>query len=342
MKRYIVFFSISVIILLISCNSNNTNSNTKQEKNISMNTSNSTITSGNIVQKVVDSVKSYPQEPLYYIFVHNYFCYYEILVNDFPVDRFFEKGTLATPIFLNMAILRSGKQKLTYRMYPIGETFIEDTKMEINLSVMDNRIGFDSEKDIVEHRNAYTVKMVGEPKDIRREIFIAAGEKYYEHTFEFNAAVPYENKGWLDGQDLRKFNQDSLYQAVLRYYKGYKKIYDNKDADRLALLNFRSIVEFSQSEYKTEKEIQEMWDEYLKMLNIEKEFFPMDNIKMSFYGDGRIVCLEQANTEDIRLRGKSAFFFLYKAGNQRRSRSSPLFLCLPRGKKDLTELEIGG
>ncbi len=298
------------------------------------------ITSGNIVQKVVDSVNHYPKEPVYYIHIHNSNCYYEILVNDFPVQSLFRVAILASPIYINMGILKSGKQKLTYRIYPIDDTFPESTGMEIILGVQDRRIGLDSDTTLFKHHSEYRTIMVGNSNP--REIFIAAGEKYYEHTFEFNATVPYENKGWLDGQDLRKFNQDSLYQAVLRYYKGYKKIYDNKDADELAKREFRSILEMAQSQYKKETEIQKVWDEYVYILNVEKEDIPMDNIKMSFYGDGRLVALEQANTEDLRFRGMSAFFFKYKKGKRTVGRSIALYLYLPKGKKDLTELEIGG
>ena len=96
----------------------------------------------------------------------------------------------------------------------------------------------------------------------------------------------------------------------------------------------------SQAEYDKKEKIQRVWDEYINTINIEKEFIPMNNIKMSFYGDGRMVCLEQAETEDLRLRNKSAFYFKYKSGKHTIGRYTGLYLYLPKGKKDLRELEM--
>ncbi|MFV0536865.1 MAG: hypothetical protein ACK5M3_05755 [Dysgonomonas sp.] len=326
---FILLITAFVISLFINCTN-------KEKKDNPMNNT-STITSVNLVHRVVDSVRHYPQEPIYYIFITNMLCNYEILVNDFLVERSFSKGVLATPVYINMGILKSGPQKLTYRLYPFEEVFRDETRMTIELGQQDRQI--DSDTTLLEHRSAYTVKMVGSDNDMRREVFIASGEKYYEHTITFDATVPYENKGWLDGQDLRKFDRDELYQAVLKYHQDYKKIYETKNADKLAQLNFRSILEFSQSEYKKEREIQEVWNEYLEMLNIDKEFPPMDNIKMSFYGDSRMVCLEHINEEPL-YKNRSAFYFKYKKGGNIRGRFIRLYLYLPKGKKDLSELEI--
>ena len=74
------------------------------------------------------------------------------------------------------------------------------------------------------------------PVDKDTGAFIAAGLPYYEHTITFTAKVPYENEGWLNGQDLTKFDKDELGAVVKEKNLQIKKLYKEKDLEALVKL----------------------------------------------------------------------------------------------------------
>ncbi|MCG8734661.1 hypothetical protein G1K90_11830, partial [Tenacibaculum finnmarkense] len=79
------------------------------------------ITANNIIEKIQEQVKGYPQEPMYLLRINQEYCTYEVLVNDFPVYENYALGVNATGIKINRAILKSDEQTVTLRMYPIGD-----------------------------------------------------------------------------------------------------------------------------------------------------------------------------------------------------------------------------
>ena len=74
MKKAIIY--LTLIASIIACSQ-------KKEKPMS------DITANNIVEKITNQVKHYPKEPFYYFYVGNSLCTYEILVNDFPIQKSF-------------------------------------------------------------------------------------------------------------------------------------------------------------------------------------------------------------------------------------------------------------
>lgn len=306
------------------------------------------ITANNIVEKITEQVKRHPKEPFYYFYVGNSLCVYEILVNDFPIQKSFKYEQQATPIYINNAILKSGKQKVTYRIYPAPaeynggkDTFSPNTKFDVEVYVNDNARGLQvgEEISITEHKAPTKVRMAGSNNDIALKEFEGKGQKYFEHSFYFDAEVPYINEGWSKGEDLTKLNQKDLEKEVLSFYKNYKSMYDDKLADKLAQNVFGMLKRNSISEYEDKKEIEPIWTEYLEMLNIKKEFMPLDSYKIAFYGDGKIICLIQSNEQDNRLKGKSALWFKCDTPKGKMRRFLGLYLYLPQGKS-LNELQV--
>jgi len=335
-----IFFALTIMVVFSSCaqDKKKTTKETNQpiEKNM-----NPTITAQNFVDQIVNQTTHFNDQPMYYLRINKVNCLYEVLVNDFPVDKMYELGYNASPTEINQVILQSGIQKVTYRLYPIGnlmaenyegnhppvETLINDTEIEIEVIRVDDYRTYNStyqEKTILKHTSL---------KKEKTDHFIAAGQKYYEYSFTFDATVPYNNEGWRNGQDLTQLDQKVLNQKIIEYYKAYQEVLQKKDANTEAKVNFKEELRNSIALYRERKDIQKVWDEYMRPFWVEKDFQPLENYKATFYSNGRVVSLRQSNIEDLRLRGESALWFFYKKEDRLRANFPGVYLYLPQGEK---------
>ena len=293
------------------------------------------ITIENYKEKMLSEIKHYPQEPMYYIYVHNNLCLYEMLVNDYPIEKRFEYSTSGTPFYINTAILKSGKQKLTFRMYPAPKEYNEGS------DVLDQYASL--EFKIYVNNNATGLKMANEKKvlegaakqinyeDSSQKYFEGKGKKYYEFTVEFDAQVPYSLESWTAGEDLRKFDQKKLEEKALSIYDYYR---DNVSGDKITNIvgihytkNIRDMI----TEYETRDKVNSIYNSLIKISETKKEWQNFGH-KIVFNGDGRILTLEQSNDSDDRLRGRSALFYLYNdEDNVKMSYDIYLPLYIPKG-----------
>ncbi|MFI0430155.1 hypothetical protein [Mariniflexile sp. HMF6888] len=223
-KSITLFF---VISFLVACGQEKKTESISHDEKINI-MQNPDINSQNFVSKVLEKVKHYPKEPIYYMRLSKVNCHIEVLVNNMPVYEDYEMDIVATPIDINAGILKSGKQKLTYRLYPLGDlekemyengesypTLTDFTRLSIWIIQMDNK-GEQKLKDEVEVM--HHINLTDE-----NDNFIASGESYYEFSFEFQAEVPYEVEGWINGQDLTKLDQKLLEEKALEYLNTYQK-----------------------------------------------------------------------------------------------------------------------
>lgn len=284
-----------------------------------------------IIDSIAKQVKHYPKEPMYYLRINQLNCIYDILINDrFVGARNYSIKQFASATEINSAILKSGTQTLTYRLYPIGDlikeeygegetinTLLGNTEINIEVIRVDDINTYESivddEKLVLKHQSK-TDSTTGK--------FIGAGVPYYEYTFTFNAQVPYELEGWTNGIDLRKLDQKKLENAVLNYYKKVQKLYENNEADKKMNMEYNLLLRLAISEYRDKQYITEMYEELESFKNYnDKEFYPIENYEMQFYGDGRIVSLRFPtvlnNPElDKRLSGSSASWYKYKVDGE--------------------------
>ena len=256
------------------------------------------INANNFEQKLSNAVKHYEKEPMYYMRINKINCTIEILINDYRVHKDYELSNYATPLEINHAILKSGEQKLTYRLYPVGDlikeeygegdtvtTLTNNTSVSISIIKMDNNgeKNLEDEEVVMKHISLNDAK----------GNFIASGKPYYEFSFSFNAQVPYENEGWSKAQDLTKLDQKLLEQKAVEFYKEYGEIYKNRDADLLAKLSFGEEKRNAIALYKRHSNINKLWNEYLSDLNEDKiEIQPLENYKTVFLGNGKIIFLQ--------------------------------------------------
>ncbi len=297
------------------------------------------ITANNIVEKIVQEVKHYPSEPIYYVYVANSLCVYELLVNDLPVHLNYKYEQQATPIYINWAILKSGRQKITYRIYPApkefnggSDVFDAETTFDVTVYQQDlKRPDVDTEQLVKEDKLPTQEIKIDETAKVNE--FTGKGQKYYEHTFYFDATVPYEIEGWSKGRDLRNINPDTLKQAVVKFYKLRKQLVEKKDKDALANQVYAGLKEQFIAEYQEKPYIKSAWEEFItKYDNPTYEFQSVENYKMEFFSYGQMVSLRQISN-DPRQREKSALWGKYKdkEGNTRAD-FHRLYLFIPEGK----------
>lgn len=289
MKKLI---TIIICFSMLCCAQNKKEINFNDKK---MNTKYPKVDASNFVSEITKKIIRYEKEPMYYMRINKINCLVEILVNDYPVHRDYELANYATPLEINYAILKSGEQKLKYRLYPIGDllkeeygegdtvtTLTNNTSISISIIKMDNngKKGLEDEEVVIKHISL---------KDAKGN-FIASGKPYYEFTFSFNAKVPYINEGWSNGQDLTKLDPKLIEQKAVEFYKEYGKIHLNNDKNALAKIKFGDDLYGSKSLYFTLQDVNKLWNEDLEDLSY-KNMQPLENYKLVFFGNGKIAFL---------------------------------------------------
>ncbi|WP_316804294.1 hypothetical protein [Pedobacter nototheniae] len=293
------------------------------------------ITAENALENQLKAIKRYADEPLYYIYVNHEQCFFQVLINDIPVFRYFEDGGIMSPIILNNYISHSGKQTITYRLYPqtkrtYGKGFnilTPYTKFDVKLYVRNNADtanSFDKQKLLLTHHAA--TKADGKS-------FIGDGKDYYESSFIFEAKVPYELKSLDDSKDLRKIDQKELLKKTEMAYQYFWDILNKMKKDDYFRLGFASNISQINSEYLDEDLIKNgMNDELLDFNEPSFKLETLGNYSMKLYGDGKIVCLEQIS-EDLRLKKRWAIWGKYKTSEgETRVNFTRLYLHIPKGK----------
>ena len=264
----------------------------------------------NYAQKVYESVKHYDKEPVYYFRVHKQNCLIEIYINDVNNYGDFELSNVITPIRVGH-ILKSGKQHVKVKMYPVGDLINQDLGLEnappattlsdkaqvtIEVVMMDNKSQkkFDDEKLIT--------KQVS-PKE-------TAGKECYEFTFTFDAEVPYEFEGWTKGQDLRKLDPDLVHQKALEYYRMVGQLFLQKDLDSWLKIKYPFQQRIAGMYYWDKQYLDELVDEVTKDVNREYKMLPFENYTVEYMGDEKLLRLV-TNSQKASLRGGGALYLTY-------------------------------
>src|SRR6218665_6896 len=91
-------------------------------------------------------IKKYEEEPMYKMILSSSECSFSILVNDIPLYLFFGRsgGVSAISIPINWNVEKSGKQRITVRMYP---KYSETEKINQTLG-LNAGVKFSIEKEI--------------------------------------------------------------------------------------------------------------------------------------------------------------------------------------------------
>ncbi|WP_163408083.1 hypothetical protein [Flavobacterium ajazii] len=298
----------------------------------------SDLTSENYIQTMLKTIKHCDYEPMYSLTFEQYSCFSEILVNDIPLHKNFQKELSGRTFDINHYIFKSGIQKVTFRLYPAGKIgerdlskFVYDTEMKIEISEYDNAKRDQAEKKIVN----YVTPTVPNNNVYGEKEFIGIGKTYYEASFTFEAKVPYEFNSLEKGQDLRKWNPEKLENKVVDFYKNQLTLLkEKKKEEYFSYLDLKE-KETRQSLFFNEKELREILDLYLDPFTIPNyQMQPLENYKLKFYGNGKIVCLE-LNSLDNNFRGESALWAIFDEGDGEMLDFFKFYLYIPEGEDEL-------
>lgn len=222
-------------------------------------------------------------------------CNFTLLVNDVPVAQYFEEsgGTFTTTAPINNVILKSGQQTYRLILYP-GYTEGKPAKaLSENLTVDITIEGF--------AYNGSAIKKIGTPISLvsvsgKQQNYRQAGQPSAVFEGVFNIDVPYELTGWSKSKDLTKEDPNKLLQEIFASYKEYSNILTTRDSVRLSNLVYQKEKEYAQALFLDRNETQKQWDSYSTMIRATRlKMEPLENYKLRFYGNGRLVTLERTD-----------------------------------------------
>ncbi len=253
----------------------------------------------------------YSSMPQYYIEGYQSGCYYEIYVNGIMVFSHFENIGLANhAVCINDLILKSGSQKVTVKLYPLGEIDEENYPTLTSRSRFDLTIFKRDKTTPWEGLDYEVVKKYFAPttSGISHGPFKHEGLPYFEETFTFNAEVPYELEGWSNSQNLKEMDQEQLEKEILAFYESYANIIYKQDETTWVEMVKKREKEYFKSVYYNDKKSKEL-DARIKEFSIPfdsefKEKFPLEKYEILFGGGGKVVFMKS-----IESLGYSPFYF---------------------------------
>lgn len=294
----------------------------------------SVISSQNI-HTIAPEIKLFDSEPRYGAYISSKNCSVEVLINDIPVMKYSDdsgNGLAGSYFQLNEGILKKGNQKITIKMTPgfnkdqkaLDSILSPDSEMQIKIvKSMKNQTGNAEESEVRKYSTA-------KKKRVNDHVF--------EDTFTFMADIPYYIQTLENAEVLQTADQDkmqALEQAVAAKYNELRNIYMKGSWSALASLYYNREKRIAKQLYLLPDEIKNRWNnEYVFRTNSDITFFdlkPIEDYKITFYAEGKIVCLEKVNN------GKSALWgsFKRKGKDDVITTYIPLYLYRPKGTNSL-------
>ena len=247
-----------------------------------------------IIQETMQAIevpKQYKQEPFYYVGIYSANIKWELFVNDVQMFAHYQ-GKITSPIVpLNYRILGSGKQKITFRIYPpngqavLGKYASFRMRLFYNKNFRDNE---DPEIPILNFELPYE-----ETKDL----------PYFEKSFEFEAQVPYQITGWTKSKDLTKV--PDLEQKVVKKIEELRTILENKDSEAY----FQAVMPRWKEQfiflYATQQEIENFFQEYsltngeFSKIFDDIQILPIEDYQIILEPNNRLVKLRQKNGDSF-------------------------------------------
>ncbi|ADV50953.1 hypothetical protein Celal_3698 [Cellulophaga algicola DSM 14237] len=234
--------------------------------------------------EITDHYKDYKysnkKRPGYYLQINNQNCHYEIDVNDLSCGEYYDQYPMySVKLPLNLNILKSGKQKLSVKVFPSKGDMISE-KAEIQLRLIRYADITDIENEFGKSRVIWEWEMpiVGEHK---LPIFV------FQSTFEAN--VPFKLEV-LDvyATDLSVLDEKVVLDQVLKEFQLKQKKIVDKTQDRDYLIRHlnRAFVQIYPDNELLTKTVDDM-------LTVEKgmELQPLDDYEIRFYYNYKIATL---------------------------------------------------
>jgi hypothetical protein len=259
---------------------------------------NKVMTTEQRIEYLSNKVQKFNNEPLYVLDIQSVFSF-RVMVNGIPVYSNFDVIPGMARVNINSSILKSGKQNIEVELYPgydhngaqkhhleNGEHFI----LKVEKTAWNKDGSLKTPQDILEFNN-------------NDQSIDYSKLTEYKTNLSFEASVPYNIKGWQDGEDLSTLNQKDLELNVVSFYKNAVSAIKEKDYDYLNTIFLNADSEWYQAEYFPKDIIAKLQSAkgrkgksvFTTRSNSDKysqTVYPIDNYTMKFYVNNRIVRLE--------------------------------------------------
>lgn len=218
-------------------------------------------------------------------------CNFRILINDISAVDFFDSGAISGMVPINMAILKSGTQRLKVQLYPVEgheEKGINSTRpLDIFIKCKEKGQGLSDYETVLSNPLG--------------EVEIPVGAPYFEYECTFEAEVPYVLQGWSNCKDLRE--EPDLEEQVIKKLNDLKLLFEKKKYDEITELMLYKQNSGSYAHYcpidEGLKEMAEMFDE---MRDEFDKVADIENYRIVFMGDGKLVYVENVIDRESALR----------------------------------------
>lgn len=272
-------------------------------------------------------------------------CNFEVLINDFPVETYFDagNGVISTSIPINTAILKPGTQTWKIRVYPIHDVkeikgitskiprnAIEDNaRVEIKIE----GVRFKENGDIEKHFGKvleFKAPLIKDEKTGKNKL-ADAGKTYTEYSGTFKANVAYNLSGWQNSEDLTNSNPEILKQELLKEYQKISKWLTNRNLDSIAQAKLKAKKEEAQALFYNSSDNREYISDFLETWGHEKiTMQQIGDCSLKIYENGKIVTLTS------NMFKKSPLWATYKDDkNEDHYILYPIYFHRPKGKKEL-------
>lgn len=309
------------------------------------NKENMDVKSTEILGNLYKDVKHQDQRINYQAMIFIGGCNYEVLINDYPVDRYFGpgNGSASGDSPINIAILKPGTQTWKIRVYPSRDR--KDVNGETTLVPQDAiQPGARVEMDIegvrfaangdIEKRFGKVVEFTAPVKldnTTGKNMLSDAGKPYTEYSGTFQADVPYTLVGWENSTDLRSVDSTVLQQQLVKEYKKFHGWLQDNDVDQIAARKLVSEKEIAQAYFYDKATNDRFLAEFMQrwgQKNLKMQ--PLENYKVAIYGDGKIATLIDVIDNGSPLWGN------YEVGeDQFKHNTYLLYFHIPKSKKEL-------
>ncbi|MGO3183411.1 MAG: hypothetical protein ACTIJ9_11320 [Aequorivita sp.] len=259
-------------------------------------------------------------------------CGFELYINDLPVFKHLEGTGISTSFTINTKILESGQQNFRIKILPPSTETEKlpsiSQKAVFELTIKGVRF---REKGLDNLGEVLTWEI---PND--KNNYIEKNDKgnvYIEFEGTFQAKVPYSLKGWTNSKNLEKVNQEKLLKDVVAFYENFGSLLQNKKESKIIELIQNKEQEVAQSLFFKKEDSGKQWEAYTESFeNPTFKIEPMENYKLFFYGNGKIVALERT---DFYSYGESPLRAIVSENGEEFIENFPLRLHIPEGSDSL-------
>lgn len=201
----------------------------------------------NNLSELYKSIKTYKEQPEYWIFIHSNNCSYVATINDMPIYTDFNDGSMKSLSFpLNPLLLSNGSYGLKITLLPKQDSeFNLASKIEKNSSV---------QVKISRTLNKVENVVLDETFSVKED-----SQVHLEKIYEFKVDVPYTLVGWSKSADLKKEDKSQLLKDVVGFYQNMMHLYKKKDIAAISTSYHLRQLEIAQALYSSKKEDSEKY-----------------------------------------------------------------------------------